>query len=912
MKKRIIIYLLVALVLLLSACSQKTQNGQGVAPEAGSSSDANQENIFTAIEGGTSMEDAAPLKFNTGYHGKYQEGAVWFSFTTGEKEDTKYRITLTNWTVGGDVLDGYLVDKNGDGLKTTEKRNGDNDYKRAVRAKADGTADTAMFDYLEAKTTYYLRLEGKSKVEFSLRISDPNEEPFDTTAGRKKIMDKDEFLTATNQDDAPLLLANTRYQGKYTEGYQWIAFHTGTKEDAKYRVTLTNLTVDSDVLDGYLVDEYGNGLKSTEKRNGDNDYRRSVRAKMDGIADTAMFDYLKPDTTYYLRLEGKTKVAYSLRISDPNEAPFDTTVGRKKITETDEFLTATNQDDAPLLLTNTKYRGKYTEGNQWVAFRTGKKEDAQYRVTLENLTVGSQPLDGYLVDEYGNGLKSTQHRNGDNDYRRAVRAKDDGTADTAMFDYLEPDTTYYLRLDGKSKVEYVLTIIEPEDANTSNRSTTEGKYFTSVSTDVVPGTSQSFALNIPLGTKVSARYTDGFSWLAFTTNEIEDAEYYVTLINCSVGSKNLDGYLVDKYGNGLKSTQHRNGDNDYKRAVRAKQDGRADTAMFNYLEPNTTYYLRIQGSSKVDYTVCISSPSATNGNSYYTSGSLSESIGKLDENAEFYTGTNQNAATLLKTNTRYHGKYTDGFSWVAFTTGEEENAEYYITLENLTVGSQPFDGYLVDKYGNGLKSTQHRNGDNDYRRAVRAKDDGTADTAMFNYLEPNTTYYLFLQGSSKVEYYLTIGAPQPKETGNTIKEADVVFEVPFELNDTQVRFVADEAIFINEAEAKAALAPVADIILAHPGHPILLAGTTAQAGTQEGCLNLSNRRADAVKDMLVNEFGVPESQLITVGLGYELDPFVRGRDHDDAGNFVETEAAKNRRVVVLDAESDMGRQILGK
>ena len=51
--------------------------------------------------------------------------------------------------------------------------------------------------------------------------------------------------------------------------------------------------------------------------------------------------------------------------------------------------------------------------------------------------------------------------------------------------------------------------------------------------------------------------------------------------------------------------------------------------------------------------------------------------------------------------------------------------------------------------------------------------------------------------------------------------------------------------------------------------------------------------------------------MITVGLGYEADPFVRGRDVDSNGNFVETEGAKNRRVVVLDAESDIARQILG-
>ena len=158
------------------------------------------------------------------------------------------------------------------------------------------------------------------------------------------------------------------------------------------------------------------------------------------------------------------------------------------------------------------------------------------------------------------------------------------------------------------------------------------------------------------------------------------------------------------------------------------------------------------------------------------------------------------------------------------------------------------------------------------------------------------------------------GAPEPPQSRNIIlpePEKEQVFEVPFELNETQVRFVGDEAIFIDEEEAKAALAPVAEIILAHPGHQILLAGTTATAGTQEGCVNLSNRRAAAVKDLLVNYFGVPESQLITVGLGYEKDPFVRGRDRDAKGNFVETEAAKNRRVVVLDAESEIAQSILG-
>ena len=741
------------------------------------------------------------------------------------------------------------------------------------------------------------------------------EEAASSAAEPEPEVPADEITGGASKEEAQLLAFNTLYHGKYTEGEVWISFATGAKEDVLYSVTLENLTAGSGDLDGYLLDEEGNGIKAAEQRNGDNWFDRAVRAKQDGTADTAVFNSLAPGTTYYLRLQGESKAEYSLRITDPEEAPFDTAAGKVILSENDEFAPAANQDEAPLLIANRSYRGKYMEGYQWIAFRTGEKEDVPYSVTLENLTVGSGDLDGYLVDEYGFGIKADVLRNGDNWYLRSVRAKQDGTADTAVFNSLAPGTTYYLRLQGESKAEYILTVSSEEVTSVPEASITEVEGFVTLNSTDEPGTSQSFALNIPLETKVSAKYTGGYAWLAFTTNEAEGAEYYLTLINCSVGSEDLDGYLVDKSGNGLSAAELRNGDNWYKKAVSAKQDGRADTAMFSNLAPDTTYYLRLQGKGKAEYTFCVYSPSVSNENQNVTSSSLSEVIGELDENAVFTTGTNQNIATLLKKNTRYRGNYEEGYSWVSFTTGPEENAEYSVTLENLTVGSEPLDGYLVDKYGRSVKAAQLRNGDNRYGKSVRAKEDGTADTAVFDSLQPDTTYYLWLNGKSKAEYILMIGAPEKEETENTIAEEpaeEVIFKVPFELNETQVRFVANKAEFIDEEAAKEALAPVAELILAHPEDRVLLAGTTAHFGdNQASCEELSGRRADAVKDLLVNFFGVPESQLVTAGLGYEKDPFVRGRDIDENGNFVETEGAKNRRVVVVAAESEVGRSILG-
>ena len=96
-----------------------------------------------------------------------------------------------------------------------------------------------------------------------------------------------------------------------------------------------------------------------------------------------------------------------------------------------------------------------------------------------------------------------------------------------------------------------------------------------------------------------------------------------------------------------------------------------------------------------------------------------------------------------------------------------------------------------------------------------------------------------------------------------------------------------------------------------PIHPILLAGTTATDGDQQARVDLSNRRAVAVKNLLVSAFGIPEDQLTTIGPGFEADPFVRGQDRDANGKFVESEGAKNRRVIVMDANDPIAQELLG-
>lgn len=139
-----------------------------------------------------------------------------------------------------------------------------------------------------------------------------------------------------------------------------------------------------------------------------------------------------------------------------------------------------------------------------------------------------------------------------------------------------------------------------------------------------------------------------------------------------------------------------------------------------------------------------------------------------------------------------------------------------------------------------------------------------------------------------------------------------MFETPFEINETQVQFVPDTDEFIDRAKAEEVLKPVAEAILAAPDHSVMIAGTTATYGDQASSVDLSEKRAEAVKELLINTYDVPESQLKSIGLGYEQDPFTRGKDIDGNGNFVESEAKKNRRVVILDAEDPIAQELLEK
>ena len=406
------------------------------------------------------------------------------------------------------------------------------------------------------------------------------------------------------------------------------------------------------------------------------------------------------------------------------------------------------------------------------------------------------------------------------------------------------------------------------------------------------GTNQNDAVLLPLNTRLTGKTTqDGGQWYAFTTNTTENAKYRITTVNKTLGTSDLCLSIYNAYGEQM-----------HRYTLKADQGGRASTLDLE-LPASTTYYIYIwaNGGDIISYSLIIRDPEEQK-SGYSTAESVAESVGAV-AGQEISAGTNQDDGGMIPLETKLSGKVSDGQGqWYAFTTNSVENATYDVTTVNETPGSGRFCLCVYDMFGGQM-----------HRYTLKADQSGEAATMSLE-LSPKTTYYIYVWAESEdtIQYTLMIHGPEePDESGSlTVEEEPLVFETPFELNSTQVMFVANEAAFLDEEAAKAALQPVAEVILAHPDHPILLAGTTATEGDQAGCVELSNLRAAAVKDLLVSAFGVPEDQLQSVGLGYEADPFVRGQDRDANGNFIESEAAKNRRVVVMDANDPIAQELL--
>jgi OOP family OmpA-OmpF porin len=109
-----------------------------------------------------------------------------------------------------------------------------------------------------------------------------------------------------------------------------------------------------------------------------------------------------------------------------------------------------------------------------------------------------------------------------------------------------------------------------------------------------------------------------------------------------------------------------------------------------------------------------------------------------------------------------------------------------------------------------------------------------------------------------------------------------------------VKFDFDKAVV--KPQYRSEVERVADFLNTHPGSTATIEGHTDSKGSDEYNLKLSDRRAAAVRDYLVKEFGVNPAKLTSIGYG-ETRPI--------ATNDTEEGRAQNRRVVGVFTGSDV-------
>ncbi|WP_433783499.1 OmpA family protein [Actinomycetospora sp. CA-101289] len=118
-------------------------------------------------------------------------------------------------------------------------------------------------------------------------------------------------------------------------------------------------------------------------------------------------------------------------------------------------------------------------------------------------------------------------------------------------------------------------------------------------------------------------------------------------------------------------------------------------------------------------------------------------------------------------------------------------------------------------------------------------------------------------------------------------------------DDNSVGFQPDTAEFRDRNAARGVLTPFAQFLTASPNRRIALTGTSARAGTPQGQVDLSTRRAEAVKALLV-ELGAPADRITTRGVGSQFPGYVNDVGPD--GRQLPGPASSNRTVIVEPSE----------
>lgn len=181
---------------------------------------------------------------------------------------------------------------------------------------------------------------------------------------------------------------------------------------------------------------------------------------------------------------------------------------------------------------------------------------------------------------------------------------------------------------------------------------------------------------------------------------------------------------------------------------------------------------------------------------------------------------------------------------------------------------------------------------------------------------------LYAAGANSVEFASDLPGSLPADTQElpyvtpveivqdmpiVIDVSTINFNAPLILDEEKILFLPDTATFADYDVAIETLQPIAEYMMSSPDFRLLLAGTTATAGSNESCKTFSKTRADAVKDLLIS-MGINEEQIAgTVGLGYDHKYHIPDIGAD---GHLNSNAPANRSVILFDAASEAASEII--
>lgn len=132
-------------------------------------------------------------------------------------------------------------------------------------------------------------------------------------------------------------------------------------------------------------------------------------------------------------------------------------------------------------------------------------------------------------------------------------------------------------------------------------------------------------------------------------------------------------------------------------------------------------------------------------------------------------------------------------------------------------------------------------------------------------------------------------------------------EQPIVMTETELGFNPGECTFVDLETAEKKLSNLKDFLATDSGTDILIAGTTADWGSEEYQINLSTNRAETVKSYLVNN-GIADERIETIGLGSGSKFYKYDKESD--GTLSPVAAAGNRLIIVMPLDCELSNSIL--